>query len=164
MEVEQPYQVESIILATQSCFPYITAENFADVFKLKPDQIANNLVRTSENTIRDFLILLYWLKHASSIRCIVALFGLKKSRVSVIICAQLQFWSERAKHIISLSDAEIDSSFFLPNCIGSVDGTEFHINAWVADSYSGKQGCVLLFHLIIYYLFIYLIVITTFYL
>ncbi len=39
-----------------------------------------------------------------------------------------------------MDNAAVDSEFFLENCVGAVDGTEFQINAWVGDSYSGKQG------------------------
>ncbi len=140
MQVENEFSVESIIQTAKTYFPFITTENFADIFKLKPEHIARHLVMTSENTIRDFLILLYWLRHASSIRCIAALFGLHKSRTSVILTTQLKFWSEKAKEVISMGDAQVDLSFFLPDCVGAVDASEFHINAWVADAFSGKQG------------------------
>jgi hypothetical protein len=140
MEIETTFSVELIVETSKNFFPFITNENFSFLFKLTPKMISENLVSTSKNTIRDFLILLYWCKHGSPSRTLGVLFGLQKSRICEILNQQLEFWSEKAKEFISFEFREISTEFFIENCIGSVDGTEFRINSWIGDSYSGKQG------------------------
>jgi hypothetical protein len=145
MEFERPFSVESIVEIAQIYFPFITNENFSTLFKLSPEIISKQLVWTSKNSIRDFLILLYWLKHGHSTRILGVLFNLKKSRIAEIIRHQLVCWSEKATAVITLENGQIFEPFFLDNVIGAVDGTEFQINAWIGDAYSGKQGYVYLF-------------------
>jgi hypothetical protein len=168
--MEEEFSINAIVQTSQTYFPFITNENFAHLFKLTLKQIAVNLVSVSRNTIRDFLILLYWCKHAASTRSLAVLFGLKKSRVGVIIQQQLEFWATKANDVISMEFAQTCESFFLENCIGAVDGTEFQINAWIGDSYSGKQGysslvlCILLslsFFLSSFFFFYFIIFIIT---
>ena len=140
MENENSFEVEDIVRIARTYIPFITNENFSTLFKLAPEIIAKHLVQTSNNTIRDFLILLYWLKHGHSTRILGVLFHLKKSRIAVIVREQLFIWSDKATVIITMGNRQIYEPFFLDNVIGAVDGTEFHINAWIGDSYSGKQG------------------------
>lgn len=142
MEVKDKFSIEMVIETALTFFPFITESNFHEIFKLTAKQVSDNLVTTSKNTIRDFLILLHWCRHANSVRYLAVIFNLKKSRISVILNEQLNFWSEKLADCINMKDCQILEGFFLENCVGSVDGVEFEINAWIGDSYSGKQGCV----------------------
>jgi hypothetical protein len=141
MEVEPEFSVDLIVQTSLTYFPFITEKNFHEIFKLTPKQISAHLISTSKNTVRDFLILLHWCKHANSLRYLAVIFNLKKSRVGVILTEQLNFWSDKITDIINMKEMkQVHDEFFLKNCIGSVDGTEFQINSWIGDSYSGKQG------------------------
>lgn len=151
MEVEEDFSVNKIIQTAVVFFPFIQEDSFHHIFKLKAKEVSENLVFTSQNTIRDFLILLHWARNATSLRHLGVLFNLGKTRIGAILNEQLDFWSQKIHGHLNMDEsALICNDFFLERCIGAVDGVEFEINAWIGDSFSGKKGfpIFLLFSLI----------------
>ena len=142
MEVEVTFKVEEIIKESKKYFPFITETNFSQMFKLSAEIVAKRLESCSRHPIRDFLILLYFCRHATNSRHISVLFNLSRSRIGQIINQPLDFWAPKLDQWVHLENLIQHPGFFLENCIGCVDGCEFQINAWIGDSYSGKQGHV----------------------
>lgn len=140
MDATRQYSVDSIVEVAKKYFPFITEETFPFVFKLTAETVSFNLVRTSKNTIRDFLIFLYYCKHVQSARCIAVLFGLAKSRISQIILFQLGFWAQQLNELVNLNNLQFHEGFFLEKVIGCVDSSEFFIQTWIGDAFSGKKG------------------------
>lgn len=132
-----------ILQIAQEYFPKIDQDNFVDVFKLTLSQIRSHLqdcdIRTS-NSIRNFLMFVYWCRHYPSFRALAALFGLSKSQTCRIIHQLLDLYSQTLPSFINLNNVHVLDPYFLPNVVGIVDCTEILINSWIRESYSGKIG------------------------
>ena len=78
-------------------------------------------------------------------RTIAAIFGLSKSTIQRIIDTQLSTISKMIYELTSSDNFnhEVSPTEF-PTAKGIVDGSEFQIQKWIDDSYSGKKNNILL--------------------
>lgn len=146
---------QRILAVCRKYFPHVDRENFEDLFKLTPEQIATHVFHSrvsrfrntnltgvvAERCIRDFLIFVYWCRNYPSFRHLGALFGLKHERVRKIVKRQVQILASTIRDYVNLNDLDTPDDAFFQGCVGAVDCTELPIWTWVGDAYSGKKKC-----------------------
>lgn len=120
-------------------FPALSEDNFVDVFKLTLLQAANHLRSREIRLVRNFLMFVYWCKHYPTMKCLGALFGLKKTQTCDIIHRYLKIYSDSYASYVNVDSLDFSPGFFLADVVGIVDSTEVKITAWARESYSGKK-------------------------
>ncbi len=134
MEAEHEYS-EFVVKVAQTYFPMLRSSTFMEVFKLTSSQVSihlENINKVSDAVwIRNFLMLLYWARHYPSMRALGALFGLSKTQSCDIIHSMLDYYITLYPRYVNLSQVDVLNDFFLPWCVGIVDGTEILIQSWI---------------------------------
>lgn len=129
-----------VLFVCRIFFPMITDVGFAEVFKLTCWQIGSHLETINQSAnrrwIRNLLILLYWARHYPPIRALGALFGVGKSQTCDILHDMMDYYASLFPLYVNFSRVDVFEDFFLPWCVGIVDGTELVIQSWIPIRYS----------------------------
>jgi hypothetical protein len=135
---------ETFVLAVAALyFRYITKDNFPNLFKLNLLKVVC-LTKSKKKTrsVRNFLMMLFHLKHYLPIRTACILFNLERSRYEEIINSEIQSflftyqddYFQLERRMFGNSTPEFPNSFMI------VDSTEVLIQAFKKKSFSGKKN------------------------
>jgi hypothetical protein len=126
-------------------FEYLNQDNFIELFKLTPRQVAIYLLTTAEfglfqMEVRNFLLFLFWCRHYLPYRVLAVLFHMGKSTVHRIIHAQLNALRGKLPDFVNVNDMAPLQDYPLVGTVGIVDATEVYIERKDSRSfYSGKK-------------------------
>jgi len=123
-------------------FPSIRQDNFQNLFKLsllKVVCLTRN--RSRPKKIRNFLMMLFHLKHYLPIRAACILFDIEKSRYDQIINMEIKdFVETHASNYFRIHTREEQNNLpEFPHTFMIVDSTEILIEAFHKQSFSGKK-------------------------
>lgn len=135
----EDFSIDSVVDVAKQFFPFVSAANFNDLFKLSALQVANHLKTNEYLTIRNFLLLLHWCRHYPPMATLSVFYNLSTSQISRILQEEIDKLYQNIREYVNLNHVDVFDDFFLPNCVGVVDSTEVEINAWIGDSFSGKK-------------------------
>jgi hypothetical protein len=140
---------EFILKVSQKFFPFLTSQNFSELFKINImlfKHIAIDIMDSFSRydlVVRNLLLFLFSLKHYLPFRASCIIFGLKKTQYSDIFYQMLQIFNKKYKHYVDIDNRllgnELCSREF-PNTYIVVDSTECNIESNNNEEFSGKKG------------------------
>lgn len=135
---------EALVLAVARLyFPYLTKDNFHNLFKLNLYKVVCiTKGKKKPRHIRNFLMMLFHLKHYLPVRTACVMFNLERSRYEQIVNLEIESFLETYQSEYFSIHSRRKTNFIpeFPNTFMIVDSTEILIQAFKKKSFSGKKN------------------------